>query len=63
MNNALADSKIGIIWTEYGEVLRSVNGNDVNYSIIENILKRPKITPIYKLYVFTQSYLMSYKYI
>lgn len=51
MNNALADSKIGIIWTEYGEVLRSVNGNDVNYSIIENILKRPKITPIYKLYV------------
>lgn len=51
MNNALADSRIGIIWTEYGEVLRSVNGNDVNYSIIENILKRPKITPIYKLYV------------
>lgn len=51
MNNALADSRIGIIWTEYGEVLRSVNGNDVNYSIIENILRRPKITPIYKLYV------------
>lgn len=48
---ALADSQEGILWTQYGEVLRLVDSDEISTNNLTDILKIPKIKPIFRLFV------------
>ena len=56
MNNydtrALADTQNGIIWSQYGEVLRLVDSSSVSMGYLTDVLKRPKYEARYRLFVF-----------
>lgn len=48
---ALADNQEGILWARYGEVLRLVDSDEISINNLTNILKMPKIKPIFRLFV------------
>ena len=65
MNNydtrALADTQNGIIWSQYGEVLRLVDSSSVSMGYLTDVLKRPKYEARYRLFVLNPDETINYE--
>ena len=65
MNNydtrALADTQNGIIWSQYGEILRLVDSSSVSMSYLIDVLKRPKYEARYRLFVLNPDETIDYE--
>ena len=65
MNNydtrALADTQNGIIWSQYGEVLRLVDSSSVSMGYLTDVLKRPKYEARYRLFVLNSDETINYE--
>ena len=65
MNNydtrALADTQNGIIWSQYGEVLRLVDSSSVSMGYLTDVLKRPKYEARYRLFVLNSDETIAYE--
>ena len=65
MNNydtrALADTQNGIIWSQYGEVLRLVDSSSVSMGYLTGVLKRPKYEARYRLFVLNSDETINYE--
>lgn len=59
---ALADfDDNGIIWSQYGEVLRLVDSSNISLSYLADVLKRPIIKPLFRLFVLNSDETVSYE--
>ena len=65
MNNydtrALADTQNGIIWSQYGEVLRLVDSSSVSMGYLTDVLKRSKYEARYRLFVLNSDETINYE--
>ena len=65
MNNydtrALADTQNGIVWSQYGEVLRLVDSSSVSMGYLTDVLKRPKYEARYRLFVLNPDETIDYE--
>ena len=65
MNNydtrALADTQNGIVWSQYGEVLRLVDSSSVSMGYLTDVLKRPKYEARYRLFVLNSDETIDYE--
>ena len=58
---ALADTQNGIIWSQYGEVLRLVDSFSISMGYLTDILKRPKYEARYRLFVLNPDETINYE--
>lgn len=58
---ALADSQQGILWDRYGEILRLVDSSSVSMSYLTKVLKRPKYTARFRLFVLNPDETINYE--
>lgn len=58
---ALADTNNGIIWSQFGEVLRDVDNTGVNLSLITKILQRPACKAVYRLFLLNPDETIDYE--
>lgn len=58
---ALADTNNGIIWSQFGEVLRDVDNTGVNLSLITKILQRPTCKAVYRLFLLNPDETIDYE--
>ena len=58
---ALADTQNGIIWSQYGEVLRLVDSSSISMGYLTDILTRPKYEARYRLFVLNPDETIDYE--